>query len=566
MMKFCDKDKECGRGKGRSHSKEGKCRDMESERCDRKEECEKKGNWCDKRDKKCSKMFFKMMMMKEIRIAVEVMWGDLDPVQKDTVCAIIAHKIKCCKDKCKDKFKDKCKEKKECRGKEECYMKEGGEQCKDKYKGKCEGKFGKEKCKDKCKFKSMIKCVTKKLLECKENVLKNIEIAFNAFKEVSERDHPHPMPPHKFGKLMAKLTGKLHKKKYGHEKPEDYAKHFWYKKVYKLFKKLREKAKKIVKSVVFYSCDECSGNEAPKKAVIKSLAEIASGMVVTKMMKKCKEGEEKKEGGEGPHGPPPFGHPSFGPMGHMPFGHGMKMMFKMKLMKMVTKIASKFIGPCKEVVKACIEPTIAAVDEYTKNHKVCCPEKFKKKAMEKILRIIIKLSLEGKKDDAFYKDAIKRVLEGKLTPCDKKCFKSCKKLAKCVLMVEGVNDKIKRDLAMDLGTTRCCQINAKEGCAKEVCIEFLKNWMKNGMKIVEDAKKVEDEVKKECCAKCKKLGIPAVIICEMLEKSLKYYIEMHTIDNKFNAEDCKKKLKEECEGFIDLIEKHKDMLCCKDTK
>ena len=562
MMECYDKDKECGKWKGRYGSKGRKWRGMRDECCDRGDRregsCEKKDDCCDKKKGKCGKMFLEMMLMKHISIAVEVMWGDLTPIQKDVICAIVAKKLRKLKDKGKSKRgrKEGWKGKGKCKGKEEDCKLEGEKQCRGKSK-------------DKWEFKSKIKCIVKKLMEHKEELLKNIDIAFNAFKEVSERESPHPIPPHKFAKQIGKIVKKLRKKKHGTEKPEDYAKNFWIKKIHKTFKKLRKKAKKIAKTVVFYSCDTC--DDTARKALAKSLADMMAELMIIKMMKKgkmmkgeCKEGKEGKEA----HGPPHHGPPGFGHhFGHgMPFGHGMKMMFKMKMMGMMAKIATKLIEPSKEILKACIEPANAAIEEYMKTHKVCCPEKFKKKTLGKILKMMIKLSLGEKKGDDFYKDAIKRVLEGKITPCSKKCFKACKKLAKCVFIVEGVHDKSKRELATNLGTIRCCQTNAKDGCTKEVCLEFLKKWAKDGVNMIEEAKKVEEEVRKECQdGKCKELGIPAVIICKMMRKSVKQFLEMYTTENKFDAEDCKKKLKENCEAYVAFIEKCKSM-CGKKCK
>jgi len=353
----------------------------------------------------------------------------------------------------------------------------------------------------------MIKCAVEKILGSeKEKVLQMTQIAFDAFVKVTGKPLPTDTRkcPHKFAKKAADLICKMRKKsKFDKEFQERMAEKFWQKVKDKDLKKILKNGKELACKMLFYKCNECE--EAVRKGMIKASSQalcVACAMKPASVQ--CE--EEKKIPGK---------------------------FKKMKSKKECSiKFISTFIDTNKESALACSKAIKAPIEEFLKkNVSPCCVEKFKNKFTPKIIAIAMALSNYEKKADDFYIDIANRYMNS-VCFCDKKCIKSCIKLAENGLLFSGMKEECKIHVAAHWAGVMCCQANGKIGCPKKTCTEFFNKWIKDFTPVIEEGFKALEEVKqeiiKEPCGRMK---------CKVLRRILLEYLKLYCMDGKFNKKD-----------------------------
>ena len=531
-------------------------------------------------------------MKTEIRIAIAVIGADFNILQQGIMYHVIKNALKRGKNMCKDKCKDKCKE-----------------ECKDKCKTEC-AKKTKDCGKGECEFMKKVKCITKKFLVCKKDkLLQKMQLAFDTFTKVKGIPVPpadRPMPPKKFLKKVAKLMFKIYKKGLcTKESQEEYAEKFWNKDSKKHIKKMKKKTKEIVKKILYYECGDI--DEEAKPGIARALTYASVGFATMKFHMPPPpppHHEEKKEGpphGEKKEGPPcgpcgpcgPFGFfgPPFPFLGPPPPGHHgpcgpppppphfggkkghkfMKHIFEKFLIMSITKYGVDFIKENKEIAKTCLALAKPEIEAYLKDNppfSCCCPKKLANKLLKKVIAQAILVSLGEKKTDEFYTELIKNYIKGNACYCDKKCLKSCRKLAKVGLLFNGVKSKCQLRVASRWASLMCCQVNGKDGCPKVVCAEYLNKWIKDYIPVVEEGFKALDEFKEEIKDKTKPEEFHKEIpgkkfMCKVMSKLLLRYLKMYCRDCKFNKDDFKTKAKESHEALKKYSDKYMKKCCPK---
>eukprot|EP00826_Nyctotherus_ovalis_P024053 TRINITY_DN1855_c0_g6_i1.p1 TRINITY_DN1855_c0_g6~~TRINITY_DN1855_c0_g6_i1.p1 ORF type:complete len:620 (+),score=183.50 TRINITY_DN1855_c0_g6_i1:235-2094(+) len=419
----------------------------------------------------------------------------------------------CCKDGCKccDKCRCGCQKKPDC-----C---KGGCKCCEKCRcGCCDGKCG---CKTECKKEKKMDCTMKikevvgKILGSeKAKVLKMMQVGFEAFEKVNGIPIPteRSKATHKFAKKAAKLLCKMQDKK---RQPETAAAKFWKKASDKCMKKLLKKGKELASKMLFYKSCEC--DNTVRKGIVKA---ASRALCIARVVKpSCKE-EEKKECAKGE-----------------------------KCKGFAAKFVSEFIDKNKEGAVACSNAIKQALDDFLKGAvPPCCVEKFRAKIAPRIIADAIALSNCETKPSDFYVEVANRYIKGGVCFCEKKCVKSCAKVAKIGLLFGGMKGECKAHVAACWAGVMCCRENGKTGCSRETCVEFFKKWIKEFAPTVEEAFKAMEEMKEE-------FGKGGRMKCKVMRRVLLEYLKLYCIDGKFDKADFQARLKKMMET---LKEK-----CCK---
>jgi len=234
-----------------------------------------------------------------------------------------------------------------------------------------------------------------------------------------------------------------------------------------------------------------------------------------------------------------FGH--FGRRGHHMGERGkgmMHMVFKDFMLKKGLEFIISYYKKNADDIKTCFEAIKECVDNHFKNSKI--PEEHKMKVKAKVMSEIVSGALRAageKKSKEFYVDYAKRYIKGCVTLCHKECVKKCQKMAKLILLNNGIKDECVIGVASRWGAIGCCQANGKDGCPEAACTKFMNDWITKHLPIVTEAVSVANETGKELmmvpAEEGKLIGILTL-----------RYLTMECSDGKFNKEDFKKFLKE----------------------
>lgn len=478
---------------------------------------------------------------------------------------------KCCKNcKCgcqdaKEESKKECCKTGECCKNCECGCQDNKSECKGKCydntckRGECNGiSRG-------CCLMKDVKCMVKKLLsDEKDKFMQMMQISLDTFVKVKGIPLPpeNSRPPKHLIKMVAMLLCKMHKKgAETKECQEKVATKFWEGACDAHLKKMKCKVRELVSKVVYYRCDGCEGPIC--QGMIRVITKTLTAMFIVKMIKNMTS-EFKK--GDNKEGKPEDICKLCSPCGFMEHKRMKRMMIRCWT-KFGVKFTVAFIKANKDSASACLEANKSTVDEYLKGKKLpscCSPKEFKKCVLGCIVAEAIVTTCGEKKSNDFYVDLGKRVLHGCDCLCSRKHIKSCRKLAKTALLLNGVKDKTTVHVASHWASAMCCQVSNGDDCSKENCIEFLNNWVKGYTPVVEEALKAMKELKDECKSECKEDCKCGRMKYKIMRRTLLEYLKVECADGKFN----KDKLKERMKKFKDMVCKIKEeceKCCCTES-
>lgn len=351
----------------------------------------------------------------------------------------------------------------------------------------------------------------------KEKTLQMMKIAFDAYAKVEKRplESSVNLPckfARKFSKKVSKLLCKMIEKSKGvKEVQEKMAEKFWEKISDKCLKKTLKKGKELASKLLFYKGNVCE--EVVCKGIIKAASQALCIAVAKRDSSGSFEEERKSVGEENVKG---RGKKSKG---------GFAAKFISQFIDNNSKDALASSKAIKEPIEKFLRETVSP----------CCIEKFKAKIIPKVISNALLIPKTGKNDE-FYVELANNYMKS-LCFCDKKCVKSCTKLAKAGLLFSGMKEKCKIHVAAHWAAVMCCKVNGKIGCPKESCVEFLGKWIKDFAPVVEEGFKVLEEVKEklkgdEHVAAGRKMD-------KVYRRILLEYLKLYCIDGKLNKDDFK---------------------------